>query len=984
MSLKTSVNEHNVTQIAGGALSLIEGRDGLTKDANVNLMFVDPSVENIDQLKQELADNTIAYKLDATADGISQVTEALADLKSKFNISFSSLHFVSHGAEGEIQLGSTTLNSTAISNYQDQLESWKGLLTDDADLLFYGCNLAKSEAGESLLKTISNYTDADIAASNDLTGHSKLQGDWDLEYTIGDIDSGIGFKDSVKQSYKAILPQKNLLKDDFETALSKTRYQLQSNTSYGLDITKNPKGSGNVFRAELRKGDNWKGRARAELRIKDKVKKFDVVHTYKFSTLSTSDKTSGETIAQWHEPKSTGLGPPLALAHDKGQFLIKYNQNGTNRLKHKTGISIKPGEWSDWTFQIKWSRSGQGFMKAFHNGEKVFEYNGKNSLQSSPSYMKMGIYKPNWKSFAGKIPVSNNEKVVVYFDNLSVVEGAESPSQPSSTKPASTQEITPLPSNTKPVSIQEIPVISKPSNPPSNSSAKSGLTIQAEDLQRGGFRVENNSLASGGKLLSLVGNGKNEEARAVYVHKGDGGTYDMDLHYFDENDGTGQIRVLVNNKEVDSWSMDRNSGSNRISADSRQARNITGLDLKAGDRVTIEGKENGGEHVRLDYFNLKPINESTKPVSQPAPVLKTPEPPVKSQSLAPSGTGKIRIQAEDLQRGGFRVENNSLASGGKVLSLAGKGGREEARAVYVHKGDAGTYNMNLSYFDESDGTGQIRVLVNNKEVDSWSMNQNSGSDRISADSRQTRNITGLKLKAGDLVTLVGKENDKEHVRLDYFDLEPSNGQPSARPVTVPATPAPSTPPTPPAPTAPSSSSGRMYQGQNGQIVIEAESAKLKGDWERTTIQGREAILYDGKNSFRKPSVEQTLEYDFRTDEAGNYNITLYSGRDKKAMERFAKDLGNDAFIGLENLKTGKVVLAPTKVYTNLGESNSELRWGKTFDLSGSKTPAKVQLEANTDYRLFVAGRSDGYVLERIHLNKDRALTNANAPVSKIG
>ncbi|MGK7913362.1 MAG: LamG domain-containing protein, partial [Synechococcus sp.] len=139
--------------------------------------------------------------------------------------------------------------------------------------------------------------------------------------------------------------------------------------------------------------------------------------------------------------------------------------------------------------------------------------------------------------------------------------------------------------------------------------SNSNLRIQAENLQRPEvFRIESNKLFSGGKAISLRGGKWNEQGRAVYVHKGDGGIYDLKLNYFDENDGTGNIKVLVNNKLVDQWSLNRNSGSSDISANNRQVRTIKGLEVEAGDRITFVGKEHRKEFLRIDYFDLKKTN----------------------------------------------------------------------------------------------------------------------------------------------------------------------------------------------------------------------------------------------------------------------------------------------------------------------------------------------------------------------------------------
>lgn len=197
------------------------------------------------------------------------------------------------------------------------------------------------------------------------------------------------------------------------------------------------------------------------------------------------------------------------------------------------------------------------------------------------------------------------------------------------------------------------------------------------------------------------------------------------------------------------------------------------------------------------------------------------------------------------------------------------------------------------------------------------------------------------------------------------------------------TPAPTPTPTPAPTPTPTPNDEPVYLGASGDIVLEAENVSLKGNWKNTKVQNKEAILYDGPNSFGKVPSGQTLSYAFETDESGQYGISMYSARDKSAMGEFRNDLGNDAFIAVEEISTGKVIQAPTKLFTSFGGANSELRWGSTFDKNDKKSPAQVSLKANTQYRLLVSGRSDGYVIDRITLSNSGFLKDANAPLSKL-
>jgi hypothetical protein len=125
------------------------------------------------------ADHVIV--LDAQTNGITQVTEALQKFQN-----LSSIQFFTHGSAGQLQLGNTHLDNANLAIYRHDLQQWSNALSNQADLLFYGCNVGARERGANFVKAIQALTQADIQASNDLTGQ---EGDWDLEVQAGMIEA---------------------------------------------------------------------------------------------------------------------------------------------------------------------------------------------------------------------------------------------------------------------------------------------------------------------------------------------------------------------------------------------------------------------------------------------------------------------------------------------------------------------------------------------------------------------------------------------------------------------------------------------------------------------------------------------------------------------------------------------------------------------------------------------------------------------------
>ncbi|MEH1989437.1 Calx-beta domain-containing protein [Nostoc sp.] len=170
--------------------------------ASTNLVFIDPKVIDYQSLVAGITLGSEVVILDANRDGLAQITEFLAKRETN---SFQSIHIVSHGSLGSLQLGSINFNFSNLDSYKNQLQKWASALTDKADILLYGCDIASGE-GTKFVQQISQITGADVAASTDKTGSAALGGDWNLEVKTGKIEASLAFKPEIIQAYQSILP----------------------------------------------------------------------------------------------------------------------------------------------------------------------------------------------------------------------------------------------------------------------------------------------------------------------------------------------------------------------------------------------------------------------------------------------------------------------------------------------------------------------------------------------------------------------------------------------------------------------------------------------------------------------------------------------------------------------------------------------------------------------------------------------------------
>ena len=156
------------------------------------IVFVDPRVPDRDQLLAGLggqADDGRQFEvivLDPARDGIAQVTAVLSE-----RIQVDAVHFITHGTDGAVQLGSTWLDAKTVAANAEAIGGWGNSLKADADVLFYGCDLAASARGRALVDWLAELTKADVAASTDATGSARDGGDWDLEAQSGPIETAV-------------------------------------------------------------------------------------------------------------------------------------------------------------------------------------------------------------------------------------------------------------------------------------------------------------------------------------------------------------------------------------------------------------------------------------------------------------------------------------------------------------------------------------------------------------------------------------------------------------------------------------------------------------------------------------------------------------------------------------------------------------------------------------------------------------------------
>ena len=137
------------------------------------VVFIENNLYDWGLLSRQMAANAEVIVLDSAQDGLAQMASYLATLQPG---SLDAIHVLSHGAAGQLNLGSITLTQDSLSQYSAELNAIGQALGEDGDLLLYGCDVGAGEAGETLVRQLAAITRADVAASSNLTGASALGG----------------------------------------------------------------------------------------------------------------------------------------------------------------------------------------------------------------------------------------------------------------------------------------------------------------------------------------------------------------------------------------------------------------------------------------------------------------------------------------------------------------------------------------------------------------------------------------------------------------------------------------------------------------------------------------------------------------------------------------------------------------------------------------------------------------------------------------
>ena len=112
---------------------------GVPQFSFLNLLSsLTPTLDDYQSLAGGVLTGTETIILDKNGNGVEQITAKLQIIAAAGG-TVDQVHIFSHGNSGSLQLGSATLNSDNLPQYESQLQGWRNALSDKADIVVYGC-----------------------------------------------------------------------------------------------------------------------------------------------------------------------------------------------------------------------------------------------------------------------------------------------------------------------------------------------------------------------------------------------------------------------------------------------------------------------------------------------------------------------------------------------------------------------------------------------------------------------------------------------------------------------------------------------------------------------------------------------------------------------------------------------------------------------------------------------------------------------------
>jgi parallel beta-helix repeat protein len=177
---------------------------------SIELVVIDSRVSDIAPFLNDIAEQQaqgralVLVEINASDDGLAIISDALNQALASGQ-EVSAIHIVSHGRDGEFDLGKQTISQSTLRTNSNAFAQWASAFSANGDLLIYGCNFAQSAKGQEFALSLAALTGADVAANLQATGAQALGGDWVLDFTTGKIEANDVSSASFQSAWQHLL-----------------------------------------------------------------------------------------------------------------------------------------------------------------------------------------------------------------------------------------------------------------------------------------------------------------------------------------------------------------------------------------------------------------------------------------------------------------------------------------------------------------------------------------------------------------------------------------------------------------------------------------------------------------------------------------------------------------------------------------------------------------------------------------------------------
>ena len=179
-----TIAEESVIAPESTILTADEIAAAIAEGTRHELVIVSDNVKDAKVIIDGLAEGTEVLTLDRNSDVLDQINEYL----DKSDVKYDAIHLVTHGGDGFLLINNNIIDMESL---EADPASWAAIgehITEDGDMLLYGCNVAQTEEGKAFANQLASLTGADIAASIDSVGGSY---GWELEYVTAAVSTPV-------------------------------------------------------------------------------------------------------------------------------------------------------------------------------------------------------------------------------------------------------------------------------------------------------------------------------------------------------------------------------------------------------------------------------------------------------------------------------------------------------------------------------------------------------------------------------------------------------------------------------------------------------------------------------------------------------------------------------------------------------------------------------------------------------------------------